>query len=163
MKNFLIFMFSYFICTNFVLAEEGSYDIFYVGTHNLNSVNTPDGTVTGGQLDGIFTVSNSDSKLYANGDNGRSICIILSKKNNKNNNSALEAFCETTDLKSGDKTFSYNVRKEGTVKAGSEGRGKQTIMGGTGKFKGITGECNYTVKYLPNEKLTTTGTCKYKI
>ena len=31
----------------------------YVGEHNLNSVNTPEGTVTGGKLEGIFKVTNS--------------------------------------------------------------------------------------------------------
>ena len=45
------------------------------------SIDTPSGTVTGGQLDGIFTVTSSSGKLYTNGDNGKSTCIILSKKN----------------------------------------------------------------------------------
>lgn len=146
-----------------VHAEKGAYDIVYIGEHNLNTVNTPNGTVTGGQLEGIFTVTSSNGKLYSNGDNGKSTCIILSKKNKEKNNSNLEAFCETTDLKTGDKTFSYNIRNEGTVQAGSAGKGKQTIIGGTGKFKGISGVCNYTVKYLPENRLTTTGTCDYKI
>ena len=163
MKIIITFIICFFTLINYLYAEKGSYDVVYVGTHNLNTVNTPSGTVTGGQLDGIFTVTSSSGKLYTNGDNGKSTCIILSKKNKEKNNSDLEAFCETTDLKSGDKTFSYNVRKEGTVKAGSKGKGKQTIIGGTGKFEGITGTCNYTVKYLPENKLTTVGTCDYKI
>ena len=163
MKIFITFLICFLTFINQLYAEKGSYDLVYVGTHNLNTVNTPNGTVTGGQLDGIFTVTNSSGKLYSNGDNGKSTCIILSKKNNEKNNSDLEAFCETIDLKSGDKTFSYNVRKEGTVESGSKGKGKQTIIGGTGRFKGITGVCNYTVKYLPEKKLTTVGTCDYKI
>ena len=163
MKIFITFIVCFFTLINQLYAEKGSYDVVYVGTHSLNTVKTPNGTVTGGQLDGLFTVTNSSGKLYSNGDNGKSTCIILSKKNNEKNNSDLEAFCETTDLKSGDKTFSYNVRKEGTVESGSKGKGKQTIIGGTWRFKGITGVCNYTVKYLPENKLTTVGTCDYKI
>ena len=52
---------------------------------------------------------------------------------------------------------------ENKCSVGSKGKGKQTIIGGTGRFKGITGVCNYTVKYLPENKLTTVGTCDYKI
>ena len=40
-----------------------------------------------------------------------SLLVFLSKKNKNKKSSDLEAFCETTDLKTGDKTFSYNVRK----------------------------------------------------
>ncbi len=163
MKILITISLFFFMTIKNIYAEKGSYDIVYIGAHNLNTVNTPDGTVTGGKLDGIFTVTNSSGMLYSSGDNGKSTCIILSKKNKNKNNSDLEAFCETTDLKTGDKTFSYNIRKEGTVQAGSEGKGKQTIIGGTGKFKGISGVCNYTVKYLPEKKLTTIGTCEYKI
>ena len=163
MKYLTLLILIFSITYKFIYAEEGSYGVFYVGSHQLNSVNTPDGIVTGGQLDGIFTVTSTNGKLYKTGDNGKSTCIILSKRNNNKKNSELEAFCETVDIKTGDKTFSYNVRKEGSVESGSQGRGKQTIIGGTGKFKGISGVCNYTVKYLPDNKLTTTGSCDYKI
>tara|TARA_S200000501_G_C20552265_1_gene624952 strand:- start:255 stop:746 length:492 start_codon:yes stop_codon:yes gene_type:complete len=163
MKKILFTITIFFLMLSNLFAEKGSYDIVYVGSHNLNSVSTNDGSVTGGMLDGIFTVTKSTGSLYKVGDNAKSTCIILSKKNNNKNNSQLEAFCETVDINSGDKSFTYNVRKEGTVQAGSEGKGKQTIIGGTGKFKGISGLCNYTVKYLPDNKLTTVGTCEYKI
>ena len=63
-------------------AEEGSMSCI-CREHNLNSVNTPEGTVTGGKLEGIFKVTNSTGKLYVNGDNGKSTCIILSKNKDK--------------------------------------------------------------------------------
>ena len=153
---FLFFIFNAF-------SEEGSYEYSNVGSHNLAKVNTLNGTVTGGKLEGISIVVKSKGSLYQVGQNSETTCIILSKKESKSKNSALEAFCESTDLGTGDKTFAYNIRKEGTADTGSKGRGKQTIIGGTGKYKGISGECNYTVKYLPNNKLATIGTCNYKI
>ena len=116
-----------------------------------------------GKLEGIFTVTKSNGNLYKVGYSAKSNCAILSKNNNNNKNSSLEAFCESIDFKTGDKTFSYNIRKEGTVDSGSQGKGKQTIVGGTGRFEGIEGECNYLVKYLPDNKLSSTGTCKYKL
>ena len=163
MKFILSFTTLFFVFIFNAFSEEGSYEYSNVGSHNLAKVNTLDGTVTGGKLEGISIVVKSKGSLYQVGQNSETTCIILSKKENKSKNSALEAFCESTDLDTGDKTFAYNIRKEGTASTGSKGRGKQTIIGGTGKYKGISGECNYTVKYLPNNKLATIGTCDYKI
>tara|TARA_E500000178_G_scaffold271705_1_gene269769 strand:+ start:109 stop:600 length:492 start_codon:yes stop_codon:yes gene_type:complete len=163
MKFIFTFTILFFIFIFNAFSEEGSYELSYVGSHNLAKVNTMNGTVTGGKLEGIAIIMKSKGKLYQAGQNFENTCIILSKKESKNKNSELEAFCESTDLESGYKTFTYNIRKEGTADSGSKGRGKQTIIGGTGKYKGISGECNYTVKYLPNNKLTTVGTCDYKI
>ena len=163
MKFIFSFTLLFFVFIFNAFSEEGSYEYSYVGSHNLAKVNTLDGTVTGGKLEGISIVMKSKGNLYQVGQNSENTCIILSKKESKSKNSELEAFCESIDLETGDKTFAYNIRKEGTVDRGSEGQGKQTIIGGTGKYKGISGICNYTVKYLPNNKLTTIGTCDYKI
>lgn len=161
MKLTLLFTTLFFIFKAY--SEEGSYEYSYVGSHNLAKVNTLNGTITGGKLEGISIIMESKGDLYQVGQNSENTCIILSKRETMSKNSELEAFCESIDLETGDKTFAYNIRKEGTADSGSKGRGKQTIVGGTGKFKGIRGECNYTVKYLPNNKLTTVGKCDYKI
>ena len=153
----------FFIFILNAFSEEGSYEYSYVGSHNLAKVSTLNSTITGGKLEGISIIIKSKGDLYQVGQNSENTCIILSKKENMNKNSELEAFCESIDLETGDKTFAYNIRKEGTADSGSKGRGKQTIVGGTGKYEGISGECNYTVKYLPNNRLTTVGKCDYKI
>ena len=161
--KFILFTILFLLSITNLFSEEGYYEYSYVGTHNLSAVKTPNGTVTGGKLDGIVTVLKSSGNLFLVGQNTNSVCIILSKKSKENKNSELEAYCEATDLDTGDKTFAFNIRKEGNVNSGSKGQGKQTIIGGTGKYKGIKGECNYTVKYLPDNKLTTLGSCNYKI
>ena len=163
MKFTLSFITLFFIFIFNAFSEEGSYEYSYVGSHNLAKVNTLNGTITGGKLEGISIVMGSKGDLYQVGQNFENTCIILSKRETMSKNSELEAYCESIDLKTGDKTFAYNIRKEGTADSGSKGRGKQTIVGGTGKYKGIKGDCKYTVKYLPNNKLTTVGKCDYKI
>tara|TARA_A100001011_G_scaffold56386_1_gene55387 strand:- start:3870 stop:4361 length:492 start_codon:yes stop_codon:yes gene_type:complete len=163
MKFILLITTLFFVFVFNAFSEEGSYEFSNVGSHNLAKVNTLDGTVTGGKLEGISIIMKSKGNLYQVGQNSETTCIILSKKESKSKNSVLEAFCESTDIETGDKTFTYNIRKEGTADTGSKGSGKQTIIGGTGKYKGISGECNYTVKYLPNNKLATVGTCDYKV
>ena len=163
MKFISSFTILFFVLVFNAFGEEGSYEYSYVGSHNLAKVNTLDGTITGGKLEGISIIMESKGDLYQIGQNSENICIILSKREAMSKNSELEAFCESIDLETGDKTFAYNIRKEGTADTGSKGRGKQTIIGGTGKYEGISGECSYTVKYLPNNKLATVGTCDYKI
>ena len=106
-------------------SEEGSYEFSNVGSHNLTKVSTLDGTVTGGKLEGISIIMKSKGNLYQVGQNSETTCIILSKKESKSKNSALEAFCESTDLETEDKTFTYNIRKEGTADTGSKGRGNK--------------------------------------
>ena len=153
----------FFIYILNAFSEEGSYEYSYVGSHNLAKVNTLNATITGGKLEGISIIIKSKGDLYQVGQNSENTCIIISKRETMSKNSELEAFCVYRELETVDKTFAYNIRKEGTADSGSKGRGKQTIVGGTGKYKGIRGECNYTVKYLPNNKLTTVGKCEYKI
>ena len=50
----------------------------------MAKVNTLDGTVTGGKLEGISIVMKSKGNLYQVGQNSETTCIILSKKENKN-------------------------------------------------------------------------------
>ena len=83
MKYILSFttLFSVFIFNAF--SEEGSYEYSNVGSHNLSKVNTLDGTVTGGKLEGISIVTKSKGNLYQVGQNSETTCIILSKKKAK--------------------------------------------------------------------------------
>ena len=73
----------------------------------------------------------------------------------------LQSFNTSVSSKnSDDKIFSENVRKAGDVKKGGAGTSK--IVGGTGKYLGMTGSCEYTVNYLPKNKTTTIQNCSFK-
>ena len=50
--------------------------------------------------------------------------------------------------------------KAGDIKSG--GKGKLILVGVTGKYAGMTGECEYTVKYLPKNKINGILDCSYK-
>ena len=45
---------------------------------------------------------------------------------------------------------------------GGGGKGTQTLIGGTGKYAGITGTCEYTVEYLPDNRIVTQGSCDWQ-
>ena len=58
----------------------------------------------------------------------------------------LEAPCAAPDA-SGDKSFALSKRSAGDTETGGGGDGRQEIVGGTGKYAGITGSCTFTVEY----------------
>ncbi|MFM7484240.1 MAG: hypothetical protein ACKO2S_08310 [Burkholderiaceae bacterium] len=64
--------------------------------------------------------------------------------------------------KDGDISFITAERKQGDASAGSGGRGKSTLLGGTGKWQGKTGSCDYTAKYLKDNWQTSEFSCVIK-
>ena len=73
----------------------------------------------------------------------------------------LQSFNTSTSSKNNDKIFSENIRKAGDFKKG--GSGTSTIVGGTGKYAGINGNCNYSVNYHSDKmKITSMQNCSFK-
>ena len=67
----------------------------------------------------------------------------------------------TTDS-SGDKWFWVARRKAGDQEAGGGGAGCQEIAGGTGRYEGTTGTCEYTVDYLADNRLIPQVSCEWQ-
>ena len=61
----------------------------------------------------------------------------------------------------GDLLYSKALRDEGTVGTGGGGAGRWDLLGGTGKYAGITGSCPYETQYLPGDWVVTTGECTW--
>ncbi|OUT79657.1 MAG: hypothetical protein CBB82_00775 [Betaproteobacteria bacterium TMED22] len=66
--------------------------------------------------------------------------------------------CVQKDL-SGDEFYTVAERKAGTLDTGGGGDGIQTIVGGTGKYQGVTGKCTYTVQFLESPWITVETSC----
>lgn len=66
--------------------------------------------------------------------------------------------CVQKDL-SGDEFYTVAERKAGTIDTGGGGDGIQTIIGGTGKYQGVTGKCTYTVQFLESPWITVETSC----
>ena len=49
---------------------------------------------------------------------------------------------------SGDELFVVSERRSGTTDVGGGGNGTMQIVGGTGKYSGMTGDCTYSVAWL---------------
>ena len=71
----------------------------------------------------------------------------------------LEAPCTTTDG-SGDRWYTLSHRNAGDIAAGGGGEGRWILMGGTGKYAGVTG--TYDTSYLTEDRVVTVGTCAWE-
>ncbi len=73
----------------------------------------------------------------------------------------LEAPCTTTDG-SGDRWYTLSNRSDGDTAAGGGGDGRWQLMGGTGKYAGVTGTCTYDTSYLTQERVVTEAKCAWE-
>jgi len=73
------------------------------------------------------------------------VVLSLERGDGSDGGMDLEAPCAAPDA-SGDKSFALSKRSAGDAETGG-GDGRQEIVGGTGKYAGITGSCTFTVEY----------------
>ena len=157
MKKLLIILL--FLGLTNVYAESGKYSISAVCDYNKSEIDTNNKTIISIYFDCISTVIKSDNDLFKVGENSFVEVIANIQKSSKGMD--LQSFNTSVSSKnSDDKIFSENVRKAGDVKKGGAGTSK--IVGGTGKYAGISGGCEYTVNYFPKNKTTTIQNCSFK-
>ena len=117
-------------------------------------------TVTGGSLEGTSTVIRGSSEPFSDGEHGLITCVVYAKKLDKGIID-LEAPCTTVGV-SGDSFDTLSKRSAGDVRVGGGDEGRFVLLGGTGKYAGVTGVCAYGTKYLPNDRLVTTAECEWQ-
>ena len=157
MKKLLILLLIFGLSN--VYAESGKYSISAVCDINKTEIDTNNKTIMSIYFDCISTVIKSDNDLFKVGEN--SFVEGIANIQNSSKGMDLQSFNTIVSAKnSDDKIFSENVRKAGDVKKGGAGTSK--IVGGTGKYAGISGGCEYTVNYFPKNKTTTIQNCSFK-
>ncbi|MFM8465413.1 MAG: hypothetical protein ACKOA0_15210 [Burkholderiaceae bacterium] len=145
-----------FVMVNGAQAET-TYKAFSTVKTDLQTMDWNGGKVTIGTLKGVTVISNSSDPIF----NGDSIQSCLIRVIRIKDSSDVFAHCTLTD-KDGDISFITAERKQGDASAGSGGRGKSTLLGGTGKWQGKTGSCDYTAKYLKDNWQTSEFSCVIK-
>lgn len=139
--------------------ESGSFELISHFSHNHTTLEHAGQTVTGGAMQGTSTIFESDGGPFVEDTNSFTVCIVYSKKSDVGQ--VLEAPCAFTD-DSGDKWFSLSKRAMGDIATvGSGGEGRQEILGGTGKYEGVTGSCTYTIAYRANNKAVVRRNCMW--
>ena len=138
--------------------ESGSFFMVRSYEHSYITVDHADESYTGGILRGTQTILDSSGGPFVDGMNSTSDCLVFSRSSDAG--IALEAPCENTDG-DGDVLYSTALREQGTVVTGGGGPGRWELRGGTGKYQGITGICEYHTEYLPGNRVVTAGECTW--
>ena len=129
-------------------AESGSFRSVRNYRHEYLTIDQGAETFTGGFLRGTRTVVESSGGPFVVGSNASSQCLVYSSSSD--DGIALEAPCASTDA-AGDTLYSRAIRNQGGVAVGGGGAGRWELIGGTGKYEGISGMCAYTTEYLEGD------------
>ncbi len=138
-----------------IAHAETKYKTTFVGKTDFQSIDWNGGKATAGTLKGVLETYGSNN---AKAPNGHSIQNCVLKSVRVNDSTDIQANCTVTD-KDGDAMFSTSERKQGDINAGTGGKGKTRYIGGTGKYKGINGSCEYQTRYMPDNWLSVESEC----
>lgn len=135
------------LCTaqSAVANEEGSFSMIASWARDYTTLERPGRAITTGTLDGTTTILESSGGPFVAGAHSRSTCLVYARKSE--NEHSLEAHCTVADA-ANDEFYMRAQRREGDTQAGGGGAGRWEFLGGTGKYAGVTGGCDYQVEYL---------------
>ena len=150
-----------FLVTAPALAEDegGTFSVIRSYVRNHATLEHAVGTVTVGTLEGTVTTLASSGEPFTQGDHSLITCLFYAKTTAEG--VSLEAPCTTTDG-SGDRWYTLSHRSVGDIATGGGGEGRWQLMGGTGKYAGVTGTCTYDTSYLTQDRVVTEGECAWE-
>ena len=140
-------------------VKSGTYEFVSSFVTDYTVVEQSEQTVIGGPGIGTVTIVKSSGGPWAEGASASAVFVVHIKKSDAGID--LEASNAQTDS-SGDKWFTVAKRTAGDTAVGGGGKGSLEMTGGTGKYEGIIGTCEYTVDYLPENRIVTIGTCDWQ-
>ncbi len=127
-------------------------------TYAYNKIQHGSTTFTAGSTHGADVVSSSQGSLFAEGQIFLTSCVVFSESSADGLN--LKAPCTLTEPKEGDgdELFVLLRREDGNL---GGGMGHGDLVGGTGKYANITGQCSYEVQYLSTSVYVITWDCAW--
>ena len=142
-----------------IADESGSFRVFQSLSYDFTTIEHPGGTTTAGSLAGTSAVLESSGEPFPSGSFAGAVCVAYIKQSESS--LKLEAPCTVTD-EEGDNWFFVARRDTGNLADGGGGEGHAEIVGGTGKYAGITGECPYETEYLSTGYIVSFGDCAWE-
>ncbi len=139
-------------------AESGSFRLIENHRHEFSVMEHADAKVTAGPMHGTATVVKSSGGLFEEGEHYISTCLVYARRSRLGLD--LESACKFTNNEK-ETFYALARRRAGDTKSGGGGKGVQKLIGGTGKYSGLAGECPYTSKYLPGKWIVSTGDCTW--
>ena len=139
--------------------ESGSFTALASLVTDYTMIEHAGGTIVGGGSAGTNTILETSGGPFATGEHSHVTCVVYGKKSAAG--LTLEAPC-TSAVSANDKFYLMSKRSAGGVEAGAGGAGSLELMGGTGKFAGVTGTCTYETAYLAEGRVVTMSDCKWQ-
>ena len=139
--------------------ESGSFTALASLVTDYTTIEHPGGTIVGGGSAGTNTVLESTGGPFAEGEHSNVNCVIYGKRSAAG--LEIEGPCISTTA-AGDKFYLVSKRSAGGVEEGAGGAGLLELLGGTGKFAGVTGACTYQAAYLAQSRVVTMIDCEWK-
>ncbi len=141
-------------------AESGTFRSIVAQLHDYTSFEFADQTITGGAVQGVSTIIESSGDPFVVGAHGRTTCMGYAKQSEAG--LEIESPCVLINAM-GEKLFVLAKRNLGDIGvAGQGGEGRLQLLGGSGKFAGITGSCSYETEYLEDNWLVTIMACEWE-
>ena len=141
-------------------AESGTFRSIITYLHNYTTFEFADQTITGGALEGVSTIVESSGGPFVVGAHSRITCMVYAKRSEAG--LEIESPCVSINAM-GDKQFTLGKRTLGDIGgAGQGGEGSGQLLGGTGKFAGITGSCSYETEYLADNWIVVMSECAWE-
>lgn len=141
------------------LAETGTFEAVFSTVNSLHTIDRGDGnSIVGGSSSGTYAIVKASGDPFIDGSVGEADCIPFVRKGP--NSIDLQSHCTFT----GDpdnKLFGVYKRNSGDIAAGTGGQGRLELLGGTGKYKGVTGACPYKTSFLRNNNVVTLARCEW--
>ncbi len=140
-------------------AKSGTFEFVQALNTDYTVVEQSGQTITAGSLKGSVTITKSSGGPFEEGSSQTQVAVVYIKKSS----AGIDLMADAVQIDSdGDTRFVNGRRSIGDIAVGGGGRGSQEMTGGTGKYEGITGNCEYTVVYLPENRIVTRGTCEWQ-
>ena len=141
-----------------VADDSGTFRMARSYRHSYVTIDHVTESYTGGALTGTVTIVGSSGTPFVVGTHSNSTCLAFARRSA--GGITLEAPCVDVDG-SGDRLYSVGRRNQGTIGAGGAGGGRWVLLGGTGKYEGITGSCTYETQYLGSDRVAGTADCTW--
>ena len=139
--------------------DSGNFSAVATYDKDFTAVEQADGAYFGGSMGGSLTVLASTADPFDQGGHSLSTCVIFGKRSAAGID--LQTACTFTSA-SGDTLYLRAERRAGDVKAGGGGQGTLQLMGGTGSYAGLMGQCAYEAAYLANDQVLSTTDCDWR-
>ena len=119
-------------------------------------------TFMAGHIEGGGIISAGEGALFPEGKTVLQSCLLFSETSA--DGLSLTAPCTLTESQEdgGDQLFALLTRKQGDLGvANSGGAGRVELVGGTGQYADVTGQCSYDTRYLSASAGVITWDCDW--